>query len=48
MNAKAYWEATQAQNPAFADETKTVKISVAKIRELVEAAHAEVAARLRI
>jgi len=41
MNASTYWEATQAANPAFADEAKMVKISVAKIRELMEAAHAE-------
>jgi hypothetical protein len=41
MTSETYWEATQAQNPAFADETKRVTITVGKIRELMAAAHAE-------
>jgi hypothetical protein len=41
MNSKTYWRETQAQNPAFADESKTVKISVTKIKALMDAAHAE-------
>jgi hypothetical protein len=41
MDAQTYWIETVAANPAFADESKRVTIPVAKIRKLMNAAHAE-------